>query len=354
MPAALKSPIVLTLAVVLLLGAAGAALKLATLGTIISSDYQQYVATAQLFGGEDTEVAPQRLLKPLAPLLILAMGSIMDYETAVLVQALLFFALLLVLAFFFAYEFFRDRFSAAIAAILIGLSYPVLKYGVELNTETGALCFYILSLFLTLKFLRQPTLRLVLLNALVITFGFLWKEYSVVCGMVFGLALIFHSQIENRVKAGYVAVCAAVFLLVHLPWQLYVYLEYDYSYLSWYTHNVSSAIEQREFTLFNIVKSTAALLGVAWLAVPLGLSRMRELAAPDKLFLKFAAPPTFIAYFWGYVSSRLLYVMAPAFVLLAVLGMRSWERRYQIAFAAATVAANLTWLLVSNRFTATY
>ncbi len=329
----------------------GATLKIAFFPPTFSSDYYEYVALSQYYEGtvdlSSPDVRPHRMLKPLNPLLIAGMAQVTDHQSAFIVQATIFYFAFIFAVFFFAREFFDDLFMPTLIAIYVALSYPILKYGVELLTETGALFFYVLSLYYTLRYLKMPSMKLVITNAAIVTIGFLWKEYSIVSAVIFGLAILFQSTQSIRTRAMQIAVYAGIFLAVHIPMQIYVYLAHGYTYLSWYSVAVHGAINQHEFTLRNIIKSTAALLGVLWLAVPLGFARYKELAGWQKRFLQVGLLPPFMGYAWGYISSRLLFVMAPPFLLVAALGMHGWSRSAQVSILVLAIGANIAWLFLS-------
>ncbi len=346
------SPAAITVLTLLLVGACAAFVRLQYLPLLVEGDYRSYLVTAQYLAGEGeiTHEVAFRMLKPLAPALISALSPIFGYQGATLFQAIVFYIALIIAMYLLAREFLWDRFLAASATLLVVLSYPVLKYGLDLLTETGGLFFYIISLWLTLKFIAKPSRHIFLWNAALITIGFLWKEYSIVAAVIFGLGILFHSALTSKQKAAYVAAYGAIFLAVHIPWQLYVDAVYDYSYFSWFKEGGAVGYAS-EYSLKNIAKSTAAVLGLAWLAVPSGLLRFRQLSSVQRRFLGAAVAPPFISYAWGYIASRLLYVLAPLFVLLAVEGIRSWRRAMQIAFIAAAILANFVWLFLSYSIT---
>lgn len=334
--------------IALVLSAGGAALKLHYFGTTESSDYIEYVATAHAFAGETplSEAPPNRVLKPLAPLLIAALIPFFGDHDATLLQSLVFYLALVVLMYLFAYEFLGDHYLAFLATLMVSLSYPMLKYGVDIFTETGAICFYTLSLLLTLRILRTPRPSLIFINAAVIAVGFLWKEYSIVAGVVFGLVLLFHPTLSRAEKWKYVVAFGAIGALITIPWQVFVALKYHYWYGSWYHSNAGPGFA-REFTLKNVLKSIAAVLGLAWLLVPLGFRKRAALDLPQRRFLQFSTWPPFMALAWGYISSRLFYVMAPPFLMLGMHGMRQWSRRSQTIATALIIVANITWLFFS-------
>ncbi len=337
------------LIILLLVCGVGAFIKLGLIGVTDSSDYQEYVAVAHHIAGDTTpEVRPHRFLKPLNPALVaLLAGVIGDYQTAFIVQALFFYVALVWMLFFLVRHFIDDIWLATLLAAYVALCYPILRYGVDILTETGALFFYTASLLVTLKYVAAPSWRLLLINTAIVTIGFLWKEYSVVSAIIFGLAILFHPSVSLRDKVLQVAAYAGIFLAVHIPAQIYVYLTYGYSYFSWYSEGVNGAIKQNEFTLRNIVKSTAALLSALWLVVPLGWLQRSSLSFVQRYYLRIAVPVPFMAYAWGYVSSRLLFVMAPPFLLVAAFGMREWTRTAQIAIVGIATIANIAWLFLS-------
>lgn len=344
-----------TLVLLMLLFAAGAGasyLKLHFLGTTHSGDYDTYIETARYLGGEDVDAPPlhipQRLLKPLFPALLLFLSQFTNFYSAAVIQTVFFYLLLIVALFLLGREFFEDDILATLFVLLTAGSYPVLKYGLDVYSENGAWFFYVFSLYLTLRFLKNPSSAAFLSNVLTITIGFLWKEYIIVAAAVFGLVILFHSMLTLRSKIIYVFLYAGIFLAVHIPWQLYVFRLFEFSYLDWYRIGGASGFSY-EFTLKNIVKSTAALLGIFWLLVPHGFLRLRTLERPKRMFSYIATPLPLIAYAWGFISSRLLYVIAPPMLLVAMHSMRLWRRRYQIALVALALFLNVGWLILSYR-----
>jgi hypothetical protein len=338
---------------ILCIGAGLVVFKIHTVGLTPNGDYDSYLETAQLFrGAPDAIVSPNRILKPLNPLIIAIEENVMMPETAFLTQIIVFYFLLLIACYAFGRAFNLGKVESVMLTLVLGASYPVLKYGIDLYTETGALFFYIASLTLTLWYLRVPSKRVLLANVAVLTVGFLWKEYSVVSAIIFGFAILFHPELSWRARFKDLAMFAGIFVAVNLLWQMYVYFTYHYTYLSWYQQGGSAGFES-QFTLKNLVKSTGAILGLAWLLVPFELRYFKNLAWWQKRFLVIAVPASLMVFFWGYVSSRLFFVMAPAFALVAVLALTKIKNsylRYGIFFII--LAGNIVWLVMSGRMAA--
>lgn len=56
-----------------------------------------------------------------------------------------------------------------------------------------------------------------------------------------------------------------------------------------------------------------------------------------------------MGYVWRYISSRLLYVMAPPFLPVVGMGHAKWSKLAQVAIVALVIIANITWLFLSYR-----
>jgi hypothetical protein len=126
---------------------------------------------------------------------------------------------------------------------------------------------------------------------------------------------------------------------------MWVYLAYHYTYLDWYVRGGASGFAT-EFTLRNLVKSIGALLGLAWVFVPFGAVSTRNLSLAEKRFLQYTIGSSLVCLAWGYVSSRLFYVMAPSFILLALLALRRFPAWAQYTAIAGIVTANIVWLVM--------
>ncbi|MCX6787472.1 MAG: hypothetical protein NTY93_03060, partial [Candidatus Kaiserbacteria bacterium] len=291
------------------------------------------------------------ILKPLNPLVVAVEENAMSPETAFLTQVVVFYFLFLVACYFFGRAFGLAKKESVLLVLILGASYPILKYGVDLYTETGALFFYVLSLALTLWYMRAPGKHVLLANAIVLAIGFLWKEYSAVSALIFGLAILFHPELSRRAKFKDFAILVGLFCVVNLAWQVIVYFQYHYTYLSWYQTAGASGFKS-QFTVKNIVKSVGALLGLAWLLVPSGMLHFPTLAEWQKRFLILTIPVSFMAFLWGNVSSRLFFVMAPAFALFAVLTLARIKNSYlRYGILLLILAGNIVWLVLSGRVT---
>ncbi len=327
----------------------GAWLKIGVIGTTPNSDYTSYIQTAAVLTGHAGTLYPQRILKPLAPFGVGLLAPTFGDRGAFLLEVLLCYVGMLVVVYLLAEQFFGEVEYAVCYALLVGLSYPVLKYGIDLYTETGALFFYIWSLLLSLRFMRRPVWSLVLANTVVIALGLLWKEYSVVAAAVFGLLIFLHPDIARHSKARYLAVLVAGVLCVDVLWQWYVFVHYHYTYLSWW-HAGGATGFATQLTVHNIAKSVFALLLLAWPFAAVGAWRARLLEHWQRVFIVMSLVPALVVFAWGYVSSRLFFVLAIPLYLLAVVGLSYLPHRWmRVACLVGVIATTIVWLFLSYR-----
>jgi hypothetical protein len=309
-------------------------------------DFYSYIDTAELFAGLPAKVEPWRVLKPLAPVVTAALVPLFggDFNLAFFAQVVVFYLTLVPVSFFFFRIFFRDSLFKTVAATAMFIwSFPAIRYALGPFTEAGAWFFYMLSLLLTLLFLRKPSGGLVLGNSLALTVGFLWKEYSVVSLLIANLAILFVPGVNRGAKAGYLAVLDGIFLLVNTLWQYAVYAAYRYTYFDWYIDGGLSAAPVA-YNLANVLWSLTLVLFLGWIFVIPGFLRMKShiKISQDRSFLTLLLSVPFVCLLWGAVDSRLFYVIAPGFVILSAVGMDSFTEKSWIKYAALViiVAAN--------------
>lgn len=340
------------LGIILLFAAAAIFVRYANFPfTTWASDSIQYMETAKHFLGQGGEIYPSRILKPLAPL---GVGLISYFTggnmmTALLAEAAICYVFLGWVIYYLLNLFFHDKKLALIGSILYISSYPLLKYGLDLYTETGAQMFWLLAVCGVINFYRKPSDFNLYLTMLAVIIGMLWKEYSSL-GMVFlYLVIIFHPRIAMIEKIKKLALSTIIVGLPLIAWMIIVYLSYHYTYFEWFKAGVS-APSGSEYQPFFVLKSIVGVYLAGWVLVPLGLIKWREFSAEQKFLLKCLVPPSFMFLIWTGVSSRLYFVLALLLTLLAVNGLkgffRGWTARIIIVLSA--VAVNFYWLSVSG------
>lgn len=320
----------------------------------IGVDAADYLQTAQLMAGETSELPlPNRILKPLGPGLI-TVGNyfFQDYNQSFISVAILFYFALAVMMFFFLRLFIRDSYLALIGSILYITAYPLLKYGIELSTETGAHFLYLFALFFICNWYQRASQRDLVLAALLVAVGFLWKEYSALAGLVLLLAIVVKPHYSPKHKINDLLLTGSVMALIIIPAQLIVYYKYGYTYLDWFREGSLSS----EFTLYYIVKSLAAVYLLGWILAAIGCLGFPKLNRQQKFIIISLLLVSLTFFIWRSVSSRLYFVLAVPLTMLAIVGIRFLSARFSgwqklvilFVLLSLIIAANYLWLLVSD------
>lgn len=308
-----------------------------------NGDYSSYIETAQYIAGETNVLEhPNRLIKPLAPLFIALFHQVTtSYETAFFLHVSFFFGLLGMVSYLFFKEFFHESKSLAVIATLLFIgSYPLLDTGISSFTETGALFFYMSSLYGLLLLRKKPSISLILINSLIITTGFFWKEYSGMNLLIGILTLLSHQSLNVQNKLYYLLGLILPFTLIHAGWQIWFFAQYNYTYLDWYINGGLHGAE-RNISLSSISNTLLLLLAAGWMTIPSGLQYMQRLGRSRILFLLCMTLPLPLAIAWGFVSTRLWAVMLPSLIIISALGIYS-------LFSKSTTRWMVTALLLAS------
>ena len=320
-----------------------------------TSDYTTYIETAKFFSGtSESNIYDYRILKPLQPLVTAFLNIFTkNFDQAFMFQVFIFYLLITVVSVVFFREFFnRDRFLTAAGAAMFLFSFPMLGFGLNLFTETGGWFFYLLALFLTLKFLKKPSEKLVWVNSIVSTLGFLYKEYSIVGYIIANLAIFFAPNLEKEKRIKYFAILNGVFIAVNIFWQAIVYLKYGYTYFDWYIEGGLTGAPA-VYNFWFIKRSFFAILLLGWAFVPAALLSINKLDSINKKFLYLLITVPFICLLWGGVSSRLFYVTAPGLIILSILGIDRVLRNIFLKYIllATIILVNILFLVKGSVYT---
>jgi len=295
-------------------------LKVLILPFRYNTDFHTYIETSKLLSGDDTdEIFGFRILKPLEPAITAIMSPVFGHELSFYLLVIICFGLMGIAAYYLFREL-SDHSSPItwISWTILMTSYPLVKYGLDSYTETGAWFLYILGLYLTYLFYKSPSIKLALINTLIFCLGFFWKEYAAINVLIFAILLIAsNSSWKDKIK--FATLSGGLFLVINGFYQLYVYKSSGYSYLDWL--NTGAEGYASEFTIFYILKSLFALLLISWIFVPIGIYKLFNVSKSLKIYLVTGFTCSLAFLLWGYVSSRLYFVAVPILVFIVGYGI---------------------------------
>lgn len=295
-------------------------------------DSVSYIAVAEWMSGDPvspSDIYPARFLKPLAPLGIALLSPLAgDPILAFLILNILSYIALAAASWFFFLRFFVNDESALWGTLILISAYPVLFYGLDLYTDMGSWVLFVVTLTLIIGYARAPSPRAALVVGVSVAVGVLWKEYSVIAGLSAALMLLFVSYRSMAQRSGDLLLMSVPGIIALCGAQYFVWSTFGYSYLDWYKTGTTPIPGISEYTLPHIIKSLIGTVFFAWIPALLGVIRFPALGSTERrIVLSFALPLTLI-FLWGFVSTRLYFIVAPFVALLAVHGIMLFGKNF--------------------------
>src|SRR3989338_929057 len=296
-------------------------------GFLVFLDSQQYVDTIRFFLGDpDAPVHLHRLLRPLGPLLAVPFEFI-GLGAGLLIQNIFFYFFSVGLVFLIINRLFHDQKQALYASVLFFSAMPVLKFGLGYLTDMGAWFFYLFSVFLALLYREKDNVLFAVVAAFVSSAGVLMKENGGM-GILFlcGLILLSHQRSLKK-KTGIFFLAAVVFLIPIVLFQIFMHVNFSYTYLDWFLYNKTTYVDQSgigSLLLLHLYGLFQALHLVGWVFGGVGLWIFQKTKQYRHLYPVAAAfiLPSFSFLLWPASESRLTFMIALFAIMFASLGIR--------------------------------
>lgn len=290
--------------------------------------FQQYGDTVDYFrlidwflgegGGFDVE----RMLRPLGPFLALPFEALGD-GAGLIIQNIIFYFLAAFLVFKIVEMIYQNKKQALWAVLFFVTATPVIESGLAYLTDMGAWFFYLLSLFLTLLYLKNKKENLVLLNGFLSGVAVLMKENGGLGAIFFGLMILFSKGFNLKEKIWKIVKFALLFFLPIIILQAFAYKYFHYTSLDWYLRNAAgSPGEGPALTALRYLGQLFRILGILWIPLAFGLwvEIKNKNWARLKIYLALV-PASFSFLLWSVSgSARAVFIFAPLGILLASFG----------------------------------
>lgn len=310
-------------------------------------DSPDYVRLIHWFLGEGSVFEVERMLRPLGPFLALPLEFLGD-AAGLIAQNILFYFLSAVLVFKIVDLIFQNKKQALFAVLFFVTATPVIESGLAYLTDMGAWFFYLLSIFLTLLYLKNKDEKLVLLNGFLSGIGVLMKENGGLGVFFFGLMILFSRDFGIKEKIFKILKFGFVFAVPVIALQVFAYRSFHYTSLDWYLRNPSGSPGEGLFLVsLRYLGQLFRILGIVWLPLLFGVWReLREKNWLRSRIYLALVPASFSFLLWSVSgSARSVFVFAPLGVLLASRGFILWftalGRRGRIVLVVLFLAAVL-------------
>lgn len=297
------------------------------------TDTPQYISTIKYILGDPTgEVFLHRILNPMPILIGAAISPLFGVENVLIVQNLIFYFLSVWLIFLLIFRLYHNEKQAFYGTVLYITAYPILAYGLASLTDMAGWFFYLLLVFISLSFLKNPQLKTALLSGLVAGFAILFKENVAAAPLFFVSLILIAARISFKEKLKYILVFGVSFLFFPIINSIVLHNLYSYFYLDAYVYGGLGATSGFYMVSFaRILIEIGRVLLVGWVFVLLG--GLKEFALKNmeriKILLAFL-PPSLSFFLWCFPHNRIIYIAAPLLVILGSFGILRNFKNYQI------------------------
>lgn len=287
-----------------------------------------------------------RLIKPSALYLALVFRPIFGTEHALVAENIFFYLGAVYLMFKIADQIYKNKNLALLAAIFFMTAYSIIRWGLAALTDMSGWFFFLLSVYLSLRFLADRKNYLVWLNGLVSGAGLLFKEPGAM-GALFFVSLLFLFQFSRREKIVNIIKFGVAFIAIVLPVSLLIYYKFHYSFYHWFIYNQEIRIRYTwKQSLIYTLENIFSLMFLAWFFVIRGIRQ--ELIENNRERLKLLAAfilPSLSFIIWPFRLVRMMFIAGPLFCLLAGKGTEFTDlKKQRLAYGGAALAVAFNFL----------
>jgi hypothetical protein len=308
----------------------------------IAGDSFDYLNSIQFLktGIKSVDFAPNRLLTTFGALELLIFLSFLFHST---VFAWIFINTCFYLIFNFLFYkvliyIHKDERVALLGTLFLATNYALAVFGLNFLMDMGGWMFYMISIYFSYKYLYYKNRKNILLSALAVGFGVLFKEYAVLGVIPIALILIYEnfrknnylSSIKNIIFNSFFPALLAIVPLTIL--YFFIYFKFGYTYIDWLQTN------NERYPNFNrlneYIKSFGSLLNFLGVLFLIGLfslyKKWPELEERNKVFITAVFMSFLPLFLWPGITQRVLFISVPALMLVASYGIKRFENKLSI------------------------
>lgn len=232
-------------------------------------------------------------------------------------------------------RFYESERVAFIGGLFYAGNYSMLSQGMGYFMDIGGWFFYLLALLLIYLYIESSNYRMLVIAALVIASGGLFKENAYMACIPIAAILLFEHYRRPLTLFARSVPLALIVTLPAVAQHLHVYREYGYTYSYWV--NLSKDFYEYDSVLIEYFKSFGSLLTfLAPIALFGAYEFVRRFFDPTldhkkKVFLVSVLASSIPAVLWPAITQRVLFLAVPGLILFAGLFVKRFEA-YWYAF----------------------
>ena len=317
-----------------------------TLNPVVAGDSISYVESVSVLQGNDIphpDFKANRIVTTYGALQIVRLFNI--FVGNIPATWLIINALLYVCTGLFFYQLVQNIIeNKKIALLSTGLlmtNYAIVRFGLAYMMDIGGWFFYIASIYYSFKYLQEEKRLWLIMATLFVAVGGLWKEYAFLAYIVIVGVIIYTQRMSKKITLISILTTGVSVVIPVILVNIYCYAKYDYTYFSWLEQQ--KGLYPGQNILVEYIKSFGSLYNFSWFfiigGVVLCIQKIKNIFLDKKIFfitlVAVSALPVFV---WPVVT-RVLFITAPALMLIASLYIKEIEHRRYILYPLLILSA---------------
>ncbi len=334
------------------------------IGPNILGDTLSYVDTMDVLAGHAAPAGfvPNRVITTFAPMEIVHFlapyfGGVYGPWFAL---NCLFFVLIGIVFFKLLDSFFDSKPAAYLGTLFLATNYGFLIFGPNYLMDIGGWSFYIFSIYFLWRYARSKRHKDILLAALMVGVGGLFKEYAFLGAIAIAAYLILEAWPSLRTVQGWrefivKSVSSAIVALVPVV-LLYVwaYHRFGYTYANWFGSNAvhyiyPSRVKEYIKAFGSLINFLAfPVLGGAWIALRQWTGKaIPGLTREAKIFSTAFLVSFLPIFFWPAITQRILTITVPFAAFVACFCFKKYQHRWYLFLPLLALYALATFFMDS-------
>ncbi|OGY48540.1 MAG: hypothetical protein A3B89_00465 [Candidatus Buchananbacteria bacterium RIFCSPHIGHO2_02_FULL_40_13] len=240
---------------------------------------------------------------------------------------------------------YGDQRVALIASVLFFTNYCLINYGITYRTDLGGWFFFILAMFLAIKYFNNPkNKKFFYLSILASSVGVLFKEYGALGMAPLGLLILFLPwSWWQKVKK--LIITVILFSILPAWYYIFVYLKFGFSYLDRYLYAVEATIYNTQqpdinWSIILLIKVLGWLFLIGWPIFFYGLYQEYKNFNSQRFKILLALLPASLAFLiWPGLTQRIAFIFVPLLSMVSAFGLSKLKDKYVIILLLLIYAA---------------
>jgi len=294
----------------------------------VSSDTLTYVEAIKVLSinAVSEDFLPNRILTSYGYLQLIRLLDLFtegDFKNGWLLLNTLFFLIANLFFYKTIIELYESKKIALFGILLIATNYAMVANALDYVMDIGGWASLSIAAYTAVRYMRTGLLRYVYYGAGSVAVGLFLKEYAIL-GLLLLILVVAVKQHQNigRMLTTLTRVAGIALIPVGVLY-LWIYTEYQYSYLDWLSFNATAVKPYYASKALEYVKALGSLFTFGWFLFVASLivlirNRGGYLRRDTLVFLCLFGVSVLPVLLWPFVTQRILFPLVPLLVFVGV------------------------------------